>query len=66
MENIRYGDITATDSQVMAAAKAAQIHDRIMEWPKKYLTKVGERGAKLSGGEKQRGRSTAACGFTRN
>lgn len=53
--NIKYGDITASDEKVTEAAKMAQIHDRIMEWPKGYQTVVGERGVKLSGGEKQRG-----------
>ena len=55
MSNIRYGDIAASDAKVMEAAKAAKIHDRITEWPRKYKTLVGERGVKLSGGEKQRG-----------
>ena len=53
--NIRYGDISASDEAVERAAKAAQLHDRILKWPKKYETVVGERGVKLSGGEKQRG-----------
>jgi subfamily B ATP-binding cassette protein MsbA len=53
-ENISYGSFDATDEQVMAAAKAANIHDFIMELPDKYKTMVGERGALLSGGEKQR------------
>ncbi|XJO78612.1 hypothetical protein BDV3_003023 [Batrachochytrium dendrobatidis] len=52
--NIRYGKIDATDEEVFAAAKAAQIHDRILSFPKGYDTKVGERGLRLSGGEKQR------------
>lgn len=54
--NIKYGDITAPDAKVIEAAKIAQIHDRIVEWPRGYETVVGERGVKLSGGEKQRGR----------
>jgi len=53
-ENISYGSFDATDEQVIAAAKAANIHDFIMGLPDKYKTKVGERGALLSGGEKQR------------
>jgi subfamily B ATP-binding cassette protein MsbA len=53
-ENIYYGSFDATDEQVIAAAKAANIHDFIMTLPKKYDTVVGERGALLSGGEKQR------------
>ncbi|MBC7741336.1 MAG: ABC transporter ATP-binding protein/permease [Bdellovibrionaceae bacterium] len=52
--NIRYGRPDATDEQVQAAARLAQIHDFIESLPKKYLTSVGERGLKLSGGEKQR------------
>ncbi|KAI8908514.1 P-loop containing nucleoside triphosphate hydrolase protein [Gorgonomyces haynaldii] len=52
--NIRYGNVDATDEQVEQAAKAAQIHDRIMSFPDGYDTKVGERGLRLSGGEKQR------------
>ena len=55
MANIRYGDISSSDAKVSEVAKAAQIHDRVMQWPKKYATNVGERGVKLSGGEKQRG-----------
>ena len=53
-ENISYGSFDATDEQVIAAAKAANIHDFIMGLPNKYDTIVGERGALLSGGEKQR------------
>ena len=52
--NIRYGRITANDDDVFAAAKAAQIHDFILSLPDGYQTQVGERGLKLSGGEKQR------------
>lgn len=52
--NIRYGKIGASDQEVEEAAKAAEIHDRILTFPKKYETVVGERGLKLSGGEKQR------------
>ena len=52
--NIRYGRIGAADDEVDEAARAADIHDRIMNFPDKYSTKVGERGLKLSGGEKQR------------
>jgi len=44
----------ATQSEIEAAARAAAIHDRIMELPEGYETIVGERGFKLSGGEKQR------------
>ncbi|CAJ0942397.1 unnamed protein product, partial [Mesorhabditis belari] len=52
--NIRFGDPTASDAEVEEAAKAAMIHDRIMALPNRYDTVVGERGLKLSGGEKQR------------
>ncbi len=52
--NIVYGRPDATDDEVIAAARAAHIHDRIMELPEGYETMVGERGYKLSGGEKQR------------
>lgn len=52
--NIRYGRITAGNDEVEAAAKAAGIHDSIMSFPDGYETQVGERGLKLSGGEKQR------------
>lgn len=52
--NIRYGDINASDEDVYEAAKAAQIHDKILSFPDGYETKVGERGLRLSGGEKQR------------
>jgi len=53
-ENLRYGRPNATDDEIIAAARAAAIHDRIMELPDGYDTRVGERGYKLSGGEKQR------------
>lgn len=52
--NIRYGDVNASDEDVFRAAKAAQIHDKILSFPDGYDTKVGERGLRLSGGEKQR------------
>lgn len=52
--NIRYGRVTATESEVEDAAKAADIHERIQTFPDGYKTLVGERGLKLSGGEKQR------------
>ncbi|MGH2561278.1 MAG: ABC transporter ATP-binding protein [Thermomicrobiales bacterium] len=53
-ENIAYGNLDATQEQIAAAARAAAIHDRVMELPGGYDTVVGERGYKLSGGEKQR------------
>ncbi|KAG0323218.1 Homocysteine S-methyltransferase 1 [Dissophora globulifera] len=52
--NINYGRTDATREDVEFAAKAAQIHDKIMDFPDMYDTKVGERGLRLSGGEKQR------------
>jgi ABC-type transport system involved in Fe-S cluster assembly fused permease/ATPase subunit len=52
--NIAYGRTDATREQIEAAAKAARIHDFIVSTPKGYDTAVGERGLKLSGGEKQR------------
>ncbi|CAG8454293.1 2138_t:CDS:10 [Diversispora eburnea] len=52
--NIRYGKIGANDRMVEEAARAAQIHDKILGFPEGYGTKVGERGLRLSGGEKQR------------
>ena len=52
--NISYGKLDATEEEVIQAAKAAQIHDKILTFPEGYGTKVGERGLRLSGGEKQR------------
>jgi ATP-binding cassette subfamily B protein len=52
--NIAYGRDNATEDQIMAAARAARIHDFILSLPEGYDTTVGERGLKLSGGEKQR------------
>lgn len=52
--NIRYGAPGATDEQIREAARLAQIHDFIMDLPQQYDAMVGERGLKLSGGEKQR------------
>lgn len=52
--NIAYGRAGATEDAIIAAAKAAQIHDFILSLPEGYDTMVGERGLKLSGGEKQR------------
>jgi ATP-binding cassette subfamily B (MDR/TAP) protein 6 len=52
--NIGYGKFDATPEEIMSAAQAAQMHDRIMGFPDGYETKVGERGVRLSGGEKQR------------
>jgi ATP-binding cassette subfamily B protein len=52
--NIGYGREGATQEEIEAAARAASIHDFIMDLPQGYATRVGERGLKLSGGEKQR------------
>ena len=53
-ENILYGDLSATDDDVITAAKRANAHDFISSLPNGYDTLVGERGVKLSGGQKQR------------
>ncbi|XP_054747733.1 ATP-binding cassette sub-family B member 6 [Anastrepha obliqua] len=52
--NIEYGKIGARADEVYEAARLADIHDRILSFPDRYETKVGERGLRLSGGEKQR------------
>ncbi|WP_458790239.1 ABCB family ABC transporter ATP-binding protein/permease [Yoonia sp. MH D7] len=52
--NIAYGRPSADESEIIAAAKAVKIHDFIVSLPDGYATTVGERGLKLSGGEKQR------------
>jgi len=52
--NIAYGNPKANEDQVLAAAEAAQLDDFIQRLPERYQTLVGERGLKLSGGEKQR------------
>ncbi|KAF4591657.1 heavy metal tolerance protein precursor [Ophiocordyceps camponoti-floridani] len=54
MYNLKYANPEATTAQVHAACAAASIHDRIMSFPDQYETQVGERGLRLSGGEKQR------------
>ena len=53
-ENLLYGNPDATEQELYEAAKAAYIHDRVMEFPDGYDTVVGERGYRLSGGERQR------------
>jgi ATP-binding cassette subfamily B protein len=53
-ENIAFGDLNASEADIVAAAKAAQAHDFIMAFPNGYDTLVGERGTDLSGGERQR------------
>ncbi len=53
-ENIAYGNFSATDEEIVEAAKKANIHDYVMSLPNGYETSVGERGVKLSGGQKKR------------
>ena len=53
-DNIRYGQLNATDEQIVAAAEAANAHEFIVRLPQGYDTELGERGARLSGGERQR------------
>ncbi|HZH62470.1 MAG TPA: ABC transporter ATP-binding protein [Metabacillus sp.] len=54
MENIRYGNVNASDEEVIMAAKRANAHDFIMNLPKGYHSEIGQRGVRLSGGQKQR------------
>src|SRR5579862_9197880 len=54
LENIRYGRIAATDDEVRAAARDANVDDYVRNFPDGYATQVGERGVRLSGGERQR------------
>lgn len=53
-ENIAYGNLDATDEEIIEAAKKANIHEAIMQMENGYDTYIGERGVKLSGGQKQR------------
>ena len=53
-DNIGYADPKANREDIIAAAKAARIHNNIMDMPNQYETRVGERGMRLSGGQKQR------------
>lgn len=53
-DNILYGNLDATDEEIIEAAKRANIHDYIMTLENGYETQIGERGVKLSGGQKQR------------
>lgn len=52
--NIKYGRLSADDHDVIVAARNADIHEKILAFPQQYDTQVGERGLRLSGGEKQR------------
>lgn len=52
--NIKYGRIAADEFDVIQAARSADIHEKILTFPQQYETQVGERGLRLSGGEKQR------------
>lgn len=54
VNGLSYAKFGASQEEVEEAAKAAQMHDRVMSFPDRYETKVGERGIRLSGGEKQR------------
>ncbi|XP_014283304.1 iron-sulfur clusters transporter ABCB7, mitochondrial [Halyomorpha halys] len=54
MYNLHYGKMEATEDEVIRASKMANLHNSVMTWPMDYQTQVGERGLKLSGGEKQR------------
>jgi len=53
-ENVKYGNREATDDQVEAACRAADLHDFVVGLPEGYETMIGEHGIKLSGGQKQR------------
>src|SRR5258705_3068620 len=52
--NLHYGNMRKQKSDVEAASKMADLHQAVVRWPEGYRTQVGERGLKLSGGEKQR------------
>jgi ATP-binding cassette subfamily B protein len=54
LENIRYGRPTASDDEVMVAARSAQVDEFISRLPERYQTFLGERGTRLSGGQRQR------------
>ncbi|KAM3956416.1 ATP binding cassette subfamily B member 7 isoform 1-T1 [Aphomia sociella] len=52
--NLHYGDLSKPAEEVYNASKMAELHESVQTWPKGYASQVGERGLKLSGGEKQR------------
>ncbi|XP_075970967.1 ATP binding cassette subfamily B member 7 isoform X2 [Anticarsia gemmatalis] len=54
LHNLHYGDLSKPKEDVFKASRMAELHDSVNTWPKGYETQVGERGLKLSGGEKQR------------
>lgn len=54
LDNIRYGNLKATEDEIISAAKQANAHEFIMALPNGYATDIGQRGVKLSGGQKQR------------
>jgi subfamily B ATP-binding cassette protein MsbA len=54
LDNIRYGRLEATDDEVRAAAREANVEEFVLAFPAGYATEVGERGVRLSGGERQR------------
>ncbi len=54
LENIRYGNLSATDQDVIEAAKAANLHTFVDSLPQKYHTLIGDKGIQLSGGQRQR------------
>jgi ATP-binding cassette, subfamily B, bacterial len=54
LDNIRYGNLDATEKEIMLAARKAHAHEFIMSLPNGYATDIGQRGVKLSGGQKQR------------
>jgi ATP-binding cassette subfamily B protein len=53
-QNLKWGNVNATDEEIIAAAKDAQAHDFIMSFPKQYETVLGQSGVNVSGGQKQR------------